>query len=179
MFAAGDLVIYGGNGVCEVTEVGPLRGSRGAERKRLYYTLRPRSGTETIYAPVDTPVYMRGIISREEAERLIDCIPELSVQVCNDRNLRALTDHYKASLDTHDCLALLETVKAVYLKGKQAAEQRRKPGQVDQRFGKRAEELLHGELAAALDIPVEEVKPYIAARVKALEKRRAGARTPQ
>lgn len=81
MFAAGDLVIYGGNGVCEVTEVGPLRGSRGAERKRLYYTLRPRSGTETIYAPVDTPVYMRGIISREEAERLIDCIPELSVQV--------------------------------------------------------------------------------------------------
>ena len=71
MFAAGDLVIYGGNGVCEVTEVGPLRGSRGAERKRLYYTLRPRSGTETIYAPVDTPVYMRGIISREEAERLI------------------------------------------------------------------------------------------------------------
>lgn len=171
MFAAGDLVIYGGNGVCEVSEIGPLQGSRGAERKRLYYTLRPRYGTETIYVPVDTLMFMRRIISREEAERLIDRIPEIPARVCNDRNLRALSDHYKASLETHDCLALLETVKAVYLKEKQAAEHKRKPGQVDQQFGRRAEELLHGELAAALDIPLEQVKPYIAARVKRLEER--------
>jgi len=37
---------------------------------------------------------------------------------------------------------------------------------VDERFMKRAEELLFGELAAALDIPPESVPGYIEARLK-------------
>lgn len=168
MFETGDMIIYGGTGVCKVTAVAPLAGSRGAERKRLYYTLKPCYGTETIYAPVDTKVFMRKVITREEAEQLIDRIPELEPDICNERNMRLLSEHYKANLDTHCCEDLLQTVKAVYLKGVRAAEQKRKPGQVDQHFGKRAEELLYGELAVALDIPFEQVKPYITARMKEL-----------
>ena len=34
-------------------------------------------------------------------------------------------------------------------------------GQMDQRYMKRAEDVLYGELAAALDIPMEEVPDYI------------------
>ena len=44
-------------------------------------------------------------------------------------------------------------------------QQKRKFGAVDERFMKRAEELLFGELAAALDIPKDRVPEYIADRV--------------
>ena len=168
MFGIGDLVVYGGTGVCEVAKVEPM-GGRSADRKRLYYTLKPRYGSETIYVPVDTNVFMRKVITREEAEALIDRIPEIQAEICNDRNLRVLSDHYKATLRSHDCEDLLQTVRAVYLKGRQAAEQKRKPGQVDQYFGKRAEDLLHGELSVALNIPMDEVGDYISTRVKELE----------
>lgn len=167
MFEVGEFVIYGSSGVCRVEKIGAL-GGRGPERKRQYYTLKPRYSSETIYAPVDTEVFMRKVISREEAEQLIERIPELPAVICNDRNTRALTDHYKATLRSHACEDLMQTIKAVYLKGVRAAEQKRKPGQVDQYFGKRAEDLLHGELAVALGIPLEEVKPYIAQRLEAL-----------
>lgn len=172
MFAVGDMIIYGGTGVCRVNAVAPLAGSRGPDRKRLYYTLKPCYGTETIYVPVDTKVFMRKVITREEAERLIDRIPELEPDICNERNLRVLSDHYKANLETHSCEDLLQTVKAVWLKGAKAVEQKRKPGQVDQYFGKRAEELLYGELAVALGMPFDDVKPYITARVKVMEEKK-------
>jgi len=44
-------------------------------------------------------------------------------------------------------------------------QQKRKFGAVDERFMKRAEELLFGELAAALDISKDRVPEYIADRV--------------
>lgn len=45
---------------------------------------------------------------------------------------------------------------------------------MDARYGKRAEELLYGELAAALGIPRTEVEEYIAERA-----REEAARTPE
>ena len=58
----------------------------------------------------------------------------------------------------------------VYRKKQEAAVSRRRLGQTDERFMKRAEELLFGELAVALDIPVGQVADYISARVAAAEK---------
>ena len=50
------------------------------------------------------------------------------------------------------------------LKQRQAEAQKRRLGMVDERYMKQAERLLYGELSAALDIPYEEVQPYIARR---------------
>ena len=48
--------------------------------------------------------------------------------------------------------------------------QKRRFGTVDERFLKQAEDLLFGELAAALEIPRSEVRGYITARVTDAEK---------
>ena len=40
---------------------------------------------------------------------------------------------------------------------------------MDERYLKQAEELLFGELAAALDIPKEEVREYIGAKLESLK----------
>ena len=41
MYQVGDLIVYGGTGVCRVMEVGPQTGGR------LYYTLEPVYGSPT------------------------------------------------------------------------------------------------------------------------------------
>ena len=55
---------------------------------------------------------------------------------------------------------------SIYAKKQDLEAHKRKVGALDQRFMKRAEDLLFGELAAALDIPREEVPGYIARRVE-------------
>lgn len=75
MYQAGEFIVYGTSGVCKVEAVGksPFEG----EEDKLYYTLTPVAGTETIYLPVDSPVYTRPVITRAQAERLIAAIPSI------------------------------------------------------------------------------------------------------
>ena len=50
----------------------------------------------------------------------------------------------------------------------------KKPSKVDQDYQRRAESLLHGELAAALEIPVESVPDYIHQRLQLEAEKNAG-----
>ena len=168
MFAKGDLIIYGSTGVCRVLEVGPMQGGTGADADRLYYTLTPVYSTGTIYIPVDTKVFMRPIIDRQQAEELIARIPQIREDLCCAKDPRLLAERYRTSLLTHQCEDLVQLIKSIYAKNHTAG---RKPGNTDQQYMKRAQELLHGELAAALDIPIEDVEPYISKAVAALQQK--------
>ena len=87
-------------------------------------------------------------------------------EVAHAPTLQALTQHYQSVVRSHDCKNLLELMMSIYLKQRQAESQKRRLGMVDERYMKQAERLLHGELSAALGIPLEEVQPYIARRVR-------------
>ena len=69
MFAVGDYVIYGYEGVCRIDEIGSP-GVSGFDRGRQYYRLTPHYRGGTIYAPVDGRVRMRRVISREALDAL-------------------------------------------------------------------------------------------------------------
>ena len=166
MYQIGTLIVYGGEGVCRVEAIGPLEMS-GVQKGREYYTLAPLYRSGTIFAPVDTSVYTRPIMTREQADALIDQIPEIPAEVYENSNPRLLNEHYQALLKSYDCVDLICLIRAVYQKGRKAEQRGKHLGQVDERNVKRAEEMLHGELAAALDIPVDDVKDYIAHRLAA------------
>ena len=157
MFEAGERILYGGSGVCRVKAVGPLEGSGD----RLYYTLTPLCGSGVIYAPVDGPVFTRPLMTREELQSLLAQFPEIPAEPLSERSLNALKDHYAAVLKSHDCRALLGLIKGAWEKGRRALRQGKRPGAVDQRYLKSAQELLHGEIAAVLGIPLESVPDYI------------------
>lgn len=156
MYAVGDKIIYGSSGVCVVTEICTPNFSR-EERGRQYYKLRPVYGTETIYAPVNTAAFMRPVMTRQEAEELIARIPQIAPSVCDSRSVTVLRQQYEAFFRSHDCEACIRLVKGVHTKGLSG----KKLGQTDQKYKKRAEEILHGELAVALDISPEQVPEYI------------------
>ena len=164
MYQVGELVVYGAEGVCRVAAIGPLE-MRGAQKGTDYYTLTPLYGAGKIFIPVDTNVSIRPVMTREEAEELIDRIPEIPEEIYENNNLRLLNEHYQALLKSYDCVDLVRLIRAIYAKGRRG----RRLGQVDERTFKKAEEMLHGELAAALDIPPDQVKDYICRRVEAME----------
>ena len=165
MFAVGDLIVYSETGVCRVEKIGPP--PFAPKEKRNYYTLTLLYGRETIYVPVDTRVFMRPILSREEAEKLIDRLPEIQQAQVDNRDYRALAQQYHGFLETHSCEDLVQLMKTVYAKNQRKSQSGKKPSRVDQDYQKRAENLLYGELAAALEIPLEEVPGYIHRRLQA------------
>ena len=98
---------------------------------------------------------------------LIRRIPEISDDCGEDvSDWHALSAIYQEQLHSHDCTDLVHLIKSVYLKNRTNAENGRRPYKVDQEYQKRAEELLHSELAAALDIPMEQVAGFIAAELE-------------
>lgn len=161
MFEVGSLMIYDTTGVCKVLEIGVPEGLPVANKDRKYYKLEPVFGKGTIFIPVDTKVFMRPVISREEAEELIRKIPEIQEDICDTHNLKALEDHYKASLMTHECEDLVQLIKTVYTKKQNLEKSGKKTGKTDQQYMKRAKQLLYEELSIALDIPVGDVEAYI------------------
>ena len=114
MYQIGDLIVYGGTGVCRVEKVEAPK-LKGTDGKRQYYTLKPLYQDGTICIPVDTKVFMRPVISREEAEKLIDAIPEVKAEAYHDRNFTQLAAHYPPALGSHECAALIETVPSTHL----------------------------------------------------------------
>ena len=93
MFAAGDLVVYGGEGVCRVESIGPS-GLAYDDGTRLYYHLTPLYRSGTVMTPVDTGVLMRSVITREEALALIAAIPSLPPCKPEQPGIRAAKDFY-------------------------------------------------------------------------------------
>lgn len=119
----------------------------------------------TIRIPVDSKVFMRPVISRQEAEALIDAIPGMHAEACHERNFTQLAARYQQALGSHSCADLIELVMSIYAKKQYAESRKRRFTQLAARFMKRAETLLYGELSVALGIPFEEVQPYISSRI--------------
>lgn len=166
MFQKGEFVIYGNDGICRVEEIGVPTGLPVDRKGKQYYTLAPVFGSGVIYAAVDTKVFMRPILTKAQAEQLIDQIPHIQEEATAGQDVRALSEKYKGFLDTHQCEDLVRLIKTVYRKEKTMEENGKKLAKTEQEYGKIAKELLHREFSVALDIPYEEVSEYITKRVE-------------
>ena len=160
MYSIGDKIIYGENGVCTVEKIEPLVMS-GAPKDKLYYYLSPLVGSGTYFAPVDTGIFMRSVMSREEAEALIDAMPGIAPAVCNDNRFNHVDAFYKELFRQHSCEALVAIVKGL----RQRMEERKTKSSRAEATMKRAKDMLHGELSVALDMDFGEVEEYIRARL--------------
>ena len=161
MFSVGDKIIYGENGVCTVSKIAPLAMS-GMNSDKLFYHLEPLIGSGIYYTPVDSGAYMRPVISREEAEALIDAIPGIEPAICHDTRFNHVDAFYKELFRQHSCEALVSIVKGLRLR---MGEKKTKSSRAEITM-KRAKDILHGELSIALDMDVAEIEDYIRQRVE-------------
>lgn len=160
MFAVGEKIVYGEHGVCTVDKVAPLEMS-GVSKNKLYYHLSPLIGSGTFFTPVDSDAYMRPVMGRQEAEALIDAMPGIEPAICMDNRFNHVDAFYKELFRTHSCEVLVSIVKGL---NSRMAERKTKSSRAEATM-KRAKEMLHGELAVALDMDITEVEPYILSRI--------------
>lgn len=160
MYRVGEYVIYRGEGVCRVEAVGLLNMS-GVQKDRLYYTLAPLYFGGKIYTPVDTCAIIRPALTKEEAIGLVRTIPSIQTVSCSDRNPRTLNEFYSEKLYSHNCVSMVQIIKTAYSKRNICRGKGSKSSPVDERYMKRAEDLLYAELAVALEIPRKDVLGYI------------------
>ena len=151
MFAAGDMVVYGGEGVCRVESIGPS-GLRYDGGDKTYYHLSPLYRSGTVMTPVDTSVLMRHVITREQALALIAALPELPAQRPAERGMRAAKEFYHQLVARCDCAELASMIHGICRKRAWALRHGKKVSQMDERYLKRAEDQLYGELAAVLGL---------------------------
>lgn len=157
MYEIGEKIIYGENGVCTVEKIAPLEAGDG----KLYYYLTPLIGSGTYFTPVDSKAFMRPVMSREAAEAFIESIPHIQPAVCTDNRFNHVDAFYKELFKQHTCEALVSIVKGL----RSRMSQRKTKSSRAEIIMKRARDMLHGELATALGIEVEEVEKYISSRL--------------
>ena len=162
MYQTGDRVIYGSNGICTVESVG-VPDFETFEQGKLYYFLRLESDGSRIYAPVDTTLPIRLLTGRQEALALLQSLPQLPVYLPASRDRKAVTAHYQQLMRAHTLQALACTVKSIYAQGKGM------PGRLpalEEGLLKKAENQLYSELAAALELSLEEVRKQLLAAIR-------------
>lgn len=93
-------------------------------------------------------------------------MPEVPAQACRLSSKRVLEEHYRALIKPHTPEALVATLKSVHAK-RHDGEKLRTLSSTDEYYRKRAEGLLHQELAFALEIAQDEVEQFIIDRLGA------------
>ena len=106
MFVAGELVVYGGEGVCRVEGVG-TPSLPGMDKTRLYYTLAPLYRSGQVMTPVDTRVLMRPLLTGQEVQELIGELDQLPEEQAESHNTRAIKDLYHQVVASYDCKRLV------------------------------------------------------------------------
>ena len=165
MFEVGEYIVYGVKGVCRIEDITHLDIS-GADRDRLYYVLVPMGKGGRIYAPTDSQkITMRRVITREEADQLIEDIPKIELLWVPDDKQREAK--YKEALNTCDYRAWVSIVKTLYLRKKERSAQGKKVTALDERYMRTAENELYSELSLSLEIPKNEMENYIREKIQA------------
>lgn len=167
MYKVGEFIVYGNEGVCEVEDISKLN-IPGINKKQSYYILKPMHENGKVFAPIDTNVFMRPIITYEEIHEIIEKIPFIKEVECDNKNTRLLQEYYKNLLNTHECIDLLTVIANINDKKANSIKNGKKLGQIDEKFMKIAKNLLEDEFSLVLGIPKEEVEQYIQDRINKL-----------
>lgn len=160
MFEVGEYIVYGVKGVCRIEDITHIDIS-GVDKNRLYYVLAPiGENGGRIYAPTDNrKVMMRKVISKEEANQLIEELPQIELLWVPDDKQREA--RYKEALGTCDYRAWVSIVKTLYLRKQERVAQGKKVTSLDERYMRTAENELYSELALTLGIPKAQMESYI------------------
>lgn len=167
MYDIGSYVMYGNQGVCQILE---LRREDFSGEWKDYYILSPLDDAKmTIYVPMDAEALlarMRPLLSREEVAILIreGCAAEPMEWIHDARGRSELFRQILQSGNQHRLMVMLRTI---YQRREEQMALGKKLYSADETAFEKAEKLLHGEIAAVLNIQPDQVQDYIQSQLSA------------
>lgn len=161
MFQVNDVILYGTQGVCEITGIEEKIIS-GAKKK--YYVLKPvKDQGATIYAPTENEQVlkkMRRLLTEGEINDLIDSMPEEKMIWIPNVNERK--ESYKQILAGGNHLELIQMIKAIYAHKQEREAEGKRLHMSDEHFFKDAEQILFNEFQYVLKLnSKDELMQYI------------------
>lgn len=164
MFKIGEYVVYGNTGVCKVEDITKMD-MVGTEKE--YYVLVPvYNKNGRAFLPVDnTKVVIRPVLTKDEALKLIDTIPQIEeIPPVNDKGRE---ERYKELAKACDCRSWVTIIKTIYIRRQERMAQGKKVTSTDERYFKLAEDSLYSELGFAMNMDKEDVSDFIKERIDA------------
>ena len=157
MYNINDYVVYKRD-VCKVSDIKKIN-------EKDYYILVPVNDESlTINVPIEGINNIKRIISKEEVYDLIKRIPE--IEGISSENDKFLEYEYKKLLNEMSHEGLIQIIKTTYLRNKERVESKRKIGEKDDTYFKKAEKLLYTEFSLALNKSYDETKEFVISKVE-------------
>ena len=165
MFAKDEYVFHESGGICQIADiqVAPLD---NMPADRQYYVMKPiYDPNSVIYIPVDSDaIFLRRLISRADAEELIDRIPFITA--IEESNAKLLRAKYIEAMHTHDPLEWVRVIKTVYLRMTMQTSRSQRISDTERAFSESAKKHLHTELSLALGLPMQKMEDYLTERIQ-------------
>lgn len=161
MYKIGNAVVYKRN-VCNIENIKEIN-------EKNYYVLEPVNDKSLkITIPVEnSDEVIRNVISKHDAEELINSITNIDIIKTNDK---LLENEYKELLKTGRLEDLIKIIKTTYLRNENRIENHKKISEKDDNYFNKAENLLYSELSISLGLSFDDTKDYIKRRVEQLVK---------
>lgn len=160
MFKKDEYVVYKKD-VCKIEEIK----TKYIDNKDYYVLSLVNDDSLKIKIPVGSDD-LRYVITKKEALYLIEKIPNIEKINTNDK---AIENIYKELLLSGNLEDLIKIIKTAYLRNEERLQNKRKIGEIDDSYFKKAEKLLYTELSISLNKNYEETKKFVVNKVKELE----------
>ncbi|OUO59738.1 CarD family transcriptional regulator [Olsenella sp. An270] len=159
MYSVGDYLVHPGQGVCQVKDV--------TDGPQAVYQLLPIGKRHPIHIsfPVANERRLRPVLSRAEAEQIIEDYPTIEVESFQARNNSLEEEHYRNEMRQGSCRDSVRIVKTFRIRIAELAARNKRPPVAYERILKEARERSSVELAVALDSTPEDVALLLQSRL--------------
>lgn len=163
MFKKNEKVVLRNTGVCEIVEIKNENFGGGAQD---YYILVPvfKDKTSRVMIPCDSCQQLRKLISKEEALKIIDDIPNNQDIWIQDPRKRK--EEFFNILSSGDEAKMSELLSTIYSKKIELAKNKKMLNTNDKLVFDQVEAVFYQELAIVLELEYREVMDFILNRIK-------------
>lgn len=163
MYAAGDMVMHAGTGVCKIDEI--RKENFGENGGQEYYVLRPiYENKSQIFVPVEKgDGRMRNLLSEEEIYTVLDTVPECStIWVSDDR---ARQEKFSQVLHAGNRADVIKLISELHEKRREVAKRGKRLHFADQHVLEEAEKIVNQEVAYVFHLDIKDVPAFIMNRL--------------
>ncbi len=163
MYAAGDMVMHAGTGVCKIDEIRKENfGGNGGEE---YYVLRPvYENKSTIFVPVEKgDGRIRNLLSEEEIYTVLDSVPECDTIWVNDDNIRR--EKFSKVLHADNRANVIKLISELHEKRVEIGKKGKRLHFADQHVLEEAEKIVNQEVAYVFHLDIKDVPTFIMNRL--------------
>lgn len=152
MYHVGEYLVHPGQGVCKVGEI--------VSEPQETYLLEPVSARHPmrISFPVASEGRLRPVLSKSEAEELIDEYPQLDPDDYTERSLALEEEHFRDKIRRGTCRDSVRVVKTFRKRIADVRSRNKRPPVAYERILKQASERSLSELSIALGVTTEDVR---------------------